>query len=805
MATPADITSAMIPAQLRASKHLIWSHSLLNLRGCVFSVGRAHTGPSMETASSSCDSFSQVLDQRGATMGGPPSGSPPPFQEPVHSLHLEAIVVFQHPSNPERFRAIQVYSHGGLFRALRQDFLLIPHNHHLLEEPTVKTLQNEVAVVDFVTLHKKYNQADGWPCVLEFAVFLPFPTTVPPLLSPKRNPDLGQLPSLVHDLAFVEAVLEHAPAAGIGSGIGQDPIPMVAENSVATQQSFSPSEPPRSHFPAQPDTAPDHSFSDKSLPASSSTTSLKDSLMRSLHRFVGGHSSDATGPDFHFAAPNSYPPATDRSFLPTIAQLEQSALFAPGSADRFPFPGQPPLLANLPGDSPFRPGTKPGTKPQLHVDVLHRGGDSESLSLVSPSSVLFRRPPSARSDPGSVENSPWRPPLSPAGHQNLLSSGAWLGDPFSPPQRGHPPLQSVSSLERLLEPAAFYTPRGVVRPTPQARCKALRKVASESRLESIPHPPMRTRPVSEKKPPQADLGDHFFLPGGFAPARPPSPVAPRALPRGSSLPPMPRSPDRSIAPSFGAEPFLAPGWGLAGGGAAAGPQQNPIELLPTRPDLTAERSGDSFGSDEPSSAEPSQGGAHEGLTAPGLGPPGMYHGHVHERKLSQPEKISQVTIEKLRPYFDLPIKDACKKLGVGATILKRHCRQLGIVRWPYRKVKSLQGLIGAIEGFGTAGDASLGKQVSHVVEQLKLERERIDHAPDQDITAGTKKLRQACFKATYQMKNARKPPSLQVTDRGIPGAGAGSDVSMPGSGVSGLPADCVTSTQAASSAAFTSC
>lgn len=96
-----------------------------------------------------------------------------------------------------------------------------------------------------------------------------------------------------------------------------------------------------------------------------------------------------------------------------------------------------------------------------------------------------------------------------------------------------------------------------------------------------------------------------------------------------------------------------------------------------------------------------------------------------------------------------------------------------------------------------------------MVEQLKLEREKIDNAPDQDITAGTKKLRQACFKATYQMKNARKPPPLQLADRGIPGAGAGTDVSMPGADVSGLheesPGECVTSTQAATSAAFTSC
>lgn len=54
----------------------------------------------METASSSCDNISQVLDQRGAKGGGSPTGTHPPFREPVQSLHLEAIAVFQHPSNP---------------------------------------------------------------------------------------------------------------------------------------------------------------------------------------------------------------------------------------------------------------------------------------------------------------------------------------------------------------------------------------------------------------------------------------------------------------------------------------------------------------------------------------------------------------------------------------------------------------------------------------------------------------------------------------------------------------------------------
>jgi hypothetical protein len=49
-----------------------------------------------------------------------------------------------------------------------------------------------------------------------------------------------------------------------------------------------------------------------------------------------------------------------------------------------------------------------------------------------------------------------------------------------------------------------------------------------------------------------------------------------------------------------------------------------------------------------------------------------------------------------------------------------------------------------------------------VIQQLKTEKERIDNSPDRDLAAGTKKLRQACFKATYQMKNAKRPETGPV-------------------------------------------
>ena len=44
-------------------------------------------------------------------------------------------------------------------------------------------------------------------------------------------------------------------------------------------------------------------------------------------------------------------------------------------------------------------------------------------------------------------------------------------------------------------------------------------------------------------------------------------------------------------------------------------------------------------------------------------------------------------------YFYMPITQAAKELNVGLTLLKKKCRELGIRRWPHRKLMSLQTLI----------------------------------------------------------------------------------------------------------------
>lgn len=49
----------------------------------------------------------------------------------------------------------------------------------------------------------------------------------------------------------------------------------------------------------------------------------------------------------------------------------------------------------------------------------------------------------------------------------------------------------------------------------------------------------------------------------------------------------------------------------------------------------------------------------------------------------------RVTLRDLERYFEYPIEEVSKMMGVSTTIIKRLCRKYGIKRWPYRQVSML--------------------------------------------------------------------------------------------------------------------
>ncbi|KAF8083852.1 hypothetical protein N665_0749s0013 [Sinapis alba] len=104
----------------------------------------------------------------------------------------------------------------------------------------------------------------------------------------------------------------------------------------------------------------------------------------------------------------------------------------------------------------------------------------------------------------------------------------------------------------------------------------------------------------------------------------------------------------------------------------------------------------------------------------------------------------KLELSEIRKYFDRPIMKAAKELNVGLTVLKKRCRELEIYRWPHRKLKSLNSLISNLKGVG----------MDEEVKNLEEHRVLIEQEPDAELTDGTKKLRQACFKAKYKRKKS---------------------------------------------------
>ncbi|KAF0888794.1 hypothetical protein E2562_017793 [Oryza meyeriana var. granulata] len=85
----------------------------------------------------------------------------------------------------------------------------------------------------------------------------------------------------------------------------------------------------------------------------------------------------------------------------------------------------------------------------------------------------------------------------------------------------------------------------------------------------------------------------------------------------------------------------------------------------------------------------------------------------------QRERTKKLQLDDIAPYFDLPIAKAASKLDVCATALKAICRKHGVLRWPYRKVRSIDRQIATLRRSGN-GDATKNE-----IESLIASRRRI--------------------------------------------------------------------------------
>lgn len=86
-----------------------------------------------------------------------------------------------------------------------------------------------------------------------------------------------------------------------------------------------------------------------------------------------------------------------------------------------------------------------------------------------------------------------------------------------------------------------------------------------------------------------------------------------------------------------------------------------------------------------------------------------------EKHITSRTSLTRETISK---YFYMPITDAARELNIGVTLLKKRCRELGIRRWPHRKLISLQSLIKNVKVTLSLSLSSLSSFITRDLELL---------------------------------------------------------------------------------------
>ncbi|KAJ9508718.1 hypothetical protein QJQ45_028010 [Haematococcus lacustris] len=114
------------------------------------------------------------------------------------------------------------------------------------------------------------------------------------------------------------------------------------------------------------------------------------------------------------------------------------------------------------------------------------------------------------------------------------------------------------------------------------------------------------------------------------------------------------------------------------------------------------------------------------------------------------------TRAELRRVYHLPREQAAEELHISLAHLKRTCQQLGVVRWPYRKLDSLYQLRSYLEK-QPRPNAAL--QRAHL-RAIELELQRIYNDPNHEIGADLMALRRHCWKQAQRIKNRASCSSL---------------------------------------------
>lgn len=162
-----------------------------------------------------------------------------------------------------------------------------------------------------------------------------------------------------------------------------------------------------------------------------------------------------------------------------------------------------------------------------------------------------------------------------------------------------------------------------------------------------------------------------------------------------------------------------------------------------------------------------------------------------------------IKLTDLQAVYHLPISAAAKKFNIGLTLLKKRCRDLGLKRWPYRKLKSMDKLLHSIESVdghdpqvsAGAWAKALGEvasfcnpaicslefrshvssfddglmQVAKAVNEVRTHKKLMLLAPSEtQIEVGIKKFRQAAYKFEFKskrMSSDKRPCGTSLQDQ----------------------------------------
>nr|GMD34129.1 protein RKD1-like [Ipomoea batatas] len=146
---------------------------------------------------------------------------------------------------------------------------------------------------------------------------------------------------------------------------------------------------------------------------------------------------------------------------------------------------------------------------------------------------------------------------------------------------------------------------------------------------------------------------------------------------------------------------------------------------------------------------------------------GKKSGSGVEEKCCISKTLSRETVSN---YFYMPISQAAKELNIGLTLLKKRCRELGIRRWPHRKLMSLESLIKNVQELGK--NQGEGK-IREAIKVLENERKLLLRTPDLQLDETTKRLRQALnpegsFRCSDEACFIEMDPTLPPSQRFFP-------------------------------------